>query len=265
MMSKISKFIEKGHLIKLFLFFRSVLRNLYIPIKQLISKEKIRSKYGILFKKNWPDLTFIFYINASYGYYYWDRISSMPRKFIFVDIGANQGLYTICAAKNKFCKRVYAFEPVKKTFSFLKENTSINEVNHKCNLINKGISDKSEIMNLSLIKNHSGAANIRSNRINNNCEKREKIDLINFQELNKLFKCLDDIPLIVKIDVEGHEEKVIKTLILSDFINNIMEIFYEVDEKWIDPINLKNLLISKGFSKFTKIGRDKHYDVLAQR
>ena len=44
-----------------------------------------------------------------------------------------------------------------------------------------------------------------------------------------------------------------------------MEIFYEVDEKWVDPINLRNLLISKGFRKFTKIGREKHYDVLAQR
>ena len=265
MIHKISKFVGKGHLIKLFLSLRSKLRRVYIPIKQFLSKEKIRSKYGVFFKKNWKDLTFIFYINASYGYFYWNRISSISQRFIFIDIGANQGLYTICAASNNYCDKVYAFEPVKNTFSYLKENTFINNLNKKCILINKGISDKKKTIDVSINRNHSGAANLRNGHNEGNEYNKEKIDLINFKELNDLVKYEKGTKIIVKIDVEGHEESVLKTLVLSDLINDINEILYEVDEDWVDPNILSNLLKIKGFNKFTKVGKNKHYDVLAQK
>ena len=110
-------------------------------------KNFTKSKYGIYFKNNWNDVTFKFYIKANYGFFYWHRLKSIANNFIFLDIGANQGLYTIGAAKNPNCKKVYSFEPVKNTFLLLKENVRFNKVFDKCLLLKKGIGSKEEIKN----------------------------------------------------------------------------------------------------------------------
>ena len=109
-------------------------------LQQIFSKNYVKSKYGIIFKKNWKDQTFRFYINASYGYFFWNFLSDISNEFIFIDIGSNQGLYTICAAKNKFCSEVYSFEPINSTFSLLAKNVVKNKVSKKCRLLKKAIS-----------------------------------------------------------------------------------------------------------------------------
>ena len=60
--------------------------------QQISSKKIVKSKYGIVFKKNWEDQTFRYMVNASYGYFIWEYLSNISTKFIFVDIGSNQGL-----------------------------------------------------------------------------------------------------------------------------------------------------------------------------
>ena len=91
------------------------------------SKKNIKSKYGIIFKENFEDKTFNFCIKASYGFYFWDLLSGISNNFIFIDIGANQGLYTICAAKNKFCSEVYSFEPVNDPYLLLIEVCDVHK------------------------------------------------------------------------------------------------------------------------------------------
>ena len=73
------------------------------------------------------------------------------------------------------------------------------------------------------------------------------------------------LPLIVKIDVEGHEAIVISQLIESGLVAITDTVFYEVDESWSDPAQLRTLLSDAGFSRFTPIGAPRHYDVLATR
>ena len=52
-------------------------------------------------------------------------------KIIHSLIGHKLITFTVIDEKLKFCERVYAFEPVKKTFSLLEENTSINKVKYR--------------------------------------------------------------------------------------------------------------------------------------
>ena len=83
-------------------FFRSLIegpRRKYRSF-QLAQAEKrgapsVKSSYGLVFASNFPDLTFQFYIKATYGYFYWNRLKSIDHPFVFLDIGANQGLYAI--------------------------------------------------------------------------------------------------------------------------------------------------------------------------
>ena len=195
---------------------------------------------------------------------FWDFLSNISTNFVFIDIGSNQGLYTICAGKNKFCSRVYSFEPVNSTFKLLVENVSINNINDKCNLINKAISDQAGHLNISLNTNHTGKATFRNLEWFEVFYKKEKIEAID-ENLNILIKDKKDTQIIIKVDVEGHEEKVFQTLIKSNLFKKVKFVFYEVDEKWTNPKKLQDLLMKEGFAEFNKIGNGSHYDVIANR
>ena len=63
------------------------------------------------------------YITVSYGFFYKNFLTKRNNLFSFIDIGANQGLYSICDALNKNCKLIFAFEPIDKTFELLKKTS----------------------------------------------------------------------------------------------------------------------------------------------
>ena len=236
----------------------------YIILKFLRVK-KVKSRYGVYFKSNFGDATFKFYILGYYGKFYWEFIKKKEGKFIFIDIGANQGLYSICAAKNKYCKKVYAFEPVLRTFKILKRNIVLNSLEHKTTLINKGIGAKKEKVQISINPNHSGAASLIKS-LNTQDSFIENIEIIDGKDLIKLIKVSTTDQISVKIDVEGYEESVITALISSSIVDQINDLFYEVDTKWTNPNKIELSLRKNGFTKFKKIGKSNtHYDVLASR
>ena len=249
-------------------FFAVIFRILFIlklKFAKLFGLQIIKSIYGVPFVANYNDTTFNFYIYGGYSNFYWNRLACIKYKFIFLDIGANQGLYSICSAKNSNNVRSYAFEPVKDTYEFLIKNILLNKISHKCTAFKMAISDKSELTEIKINKNHSGAASLsKKNIIDTNFSKTLKINTINAKELNTLIN-INNLPVIIKIDVEGHEPIVIKELISSKISNNIKEIFYEIDEAWVNPIEIEKILRQVGFKIFNKIGSGSHYDILALR
>ena len=60
-------------------------------------------------------------------------INTFDNKCIFWDIGANIGLYSIYAAKNKKNIKVYSFEPSTSNLRTLSRNISINKLQNKIN------------------------------------------------------------------------------------------------------------------------------------
>ena len=73
---------------------------------------------------------------------------------LFVDIGANIGVYSILAASKK--AKVIAVEPVPSTFEMLKKNIILNDFQDLIEPLNIAISNKKEILNFS---NNIGALN----------------------------------------------------------------------------------------------------------
>ena len=72
----------------------------------------VTSRYGVRMRANWKDRTFRYCHYATYGRALSDYLAAQDHAFSFIDIGANQGLYSLLAAQNPYCKAVVAFEPV---------------------------------------------------------------------------------------------------------------------------------------------------------
>ena len=236
-----------------------------LKANELFGCKTVKSVYDLKFAANYSDITFRFYVMGNYGFYYWDRLSSINNPFVFLDIGANQGLYTICAAKNANSVMSYAFEPVAETFTYLKKNVGLNDVSNKCSLINKAIADRCGVATIATKAEHSGAATLAdANDLTQAASDTDEIQLIDAHALENIVRA-ENYPIVVKIDVEGYEAVVIKQLLQTRFARQIKEIYFEVDEDWIDVNSIKTDLQNAGFDEFSNIGSGKHYDLLASK
>lgn len=237
-----------------------------LPILRLLRASKIKSRYGVYLAPNYGDVNFKFFVcgpTSSYKDIYWNRISSKKDKFIYLDIGANLGLYSLCAAKNRQCVAVYAFEPVAKTYELLTKNIIFNSVQEKCTLVRKAVSNESGITKIKTNEKDDSIASMASHSVGSGIEEIVSID---GKDLSEVVKHDGSVPIVVKIDVEGFEKSVILGLIDSNLMPQVTEIFYEVDERWVKPKELDALLREAGFSTFKKVGADSiHYDILATK
>ncbi len=136
------------------------------------------------------------------------KISKEKKISHFLDIGANIGYYTLFF---KDIKNIYAFEPNRKNFLRLNENINLNSLN--VNLYNFGLSNSNSEEEIWYTnKNKMGGSTIFDK--NDPELKKYKIkDIIK----EKIFtKKLDDIleikssNILIKIDVERHEKKVLE-------------------------------------------------------
>lgn len=222
----------------------------------------VRSVYGVLLHENWDDTTFRFCYFGTYAY--GKRLSSylasLDNAFVFLDIGANQGLYSLIAAKNPKCVQAIAFEPVAKTFSLLQKNIQANALEHRITPVNAAVSNQCGQARISIKAGHSGAASLREN---DGQGQTITISLVDAPRIDELIPDAGDI--IIKIDVEGHEDTVLKELTRSRHLPRVKAMFYEIDERWSDPIQIEATLRQYGFHQFRKMGTGRHYDILASR
>ncbi len=126
----------------------------------------------------------------------------------FFDIGANIGYYSLFFQK---IQNIYAFEPNKKNFLSLKENCELNNLNIK--LYNFGLSNSNYVSEIWYTdKDRMGGSAI----FDKNDPELKKYNPKNIIKEKILLKKLDDIleidnsKILVKIDVERHEKKVLE-------------------------------------------------------
>lgn len=217
-----------------------------------------RSSYGVLMKTNWRDRTFIYCRFAVYGHGLSNYLKNMKQPFVFLDIGANQGLYSLIAGQNVHCTDAVALEPVPDTFQRLIQNIEANKLQGKVRAVQAALSNQEGTATIVFDAAHSGLASLRNDDVDG-----LEIKTINMGAFDNMLR--DPAMLVIKVDVEGHEAAVMAELVKSRFLPRILSVFYEVDAKWSDADNLRKILESGGFNSFETIGRGKHYDVLATR
>ncbi|MBK6413858.1 FkbM family methyltransferase [Sphingopyxis sp.] len=219
----------------------------------------VTSRYGVRMRANWRDRTFQYCRYATYGRALSDYIAVQDRPFTFVDIGANQGLYSLLAARNRHCVSAVAFEPVAATFALLRDNIALNGAGTKIRPVHAAVSLQSGMARIATDDAHSGIASLRGTATSGG----EEIRILGISGVDTLLE--GATPLIVKIDVEGHEEAVAQALMASAHRDRIAAIFYEVDARWTDATKIEAQLRPAGFVRFTRYGIGGHYDVLASR
>lgn len=230
----------------------------------------VASDYGVLLTPNWADATFRYCVFASYGTFYSEYLQSLTGTFDFLDIGANQGIYSLIAAKNPSCRSVHAFEPVPKLAGLIEVNAALNGV-HKVRVHMAAVSNQSGCRIAILDPRHTGGTQIStresvehlSDRGDRTVEKHE-VTCVSTSYIESLLE--SSPPAVhVKIDVEGHEKHVFDALLACEHFCKIKSIFYEVDLKWMNPDSIATNLSARGFNRFTKIGEGTHHDMLATK
>lgn len=223
----------------------------------------IRSSYGPYVIDDRGDYTSFVNVVGGHGDFLSEKLKRASSPFVFWDIGANHGLFTLIAARNPLCVSVVSFEPIKRTMSFLRGNAILNGVEEKIVFIEKAVSSTSGIQEISLISGHSGSGSLRPS-VGQAYDKKFKIVTMDGRELVELLRDTNE-SIFCKIDVEGHEPQVVEQLLSQPEISKrLSALFIECDENWFDVEDLMANLTRSGFS-LEKVGRGTHYDLFAYR
>ena len=220
-----------------------------------------RSVYGVRMQSNWADRTFAYCQYGTYGPYLADLLASIDRPFAFLDIGANQGLFSLIAARNPLCERIIALEPVPETHRLLAANLALAGFGERARALNVGLSDTAGTHAITINPVHSGQASLEAHMEGRAACRSIAIELVTMAGLDAHLP--PDLPLFVKIDVEGHEPVIIEELLASRHAARVIGIFYEHDNRWTDNATIARALYRAGFAKLKRYGRGKHFDVLA--
>lgn len=118
---------------------------------------------------------------------------------IFVDAGANIGAYSLLASGLAGAQSI-AFEPFPPAADHFQQNISLNKLDNRIELHRIGLGAKKKSIQLTSEKGIQNHIVTTSQSINSIDIELDSLDQI----------CADQIPLLIKIDVEGYETAVIE-------------------------------------------------------
>ena len=257
-----------------------VTRIIYYNLWKLSPFKFCLSFYGVFIKKNYPDNAFKYYLIGQYGKFFSKFLKTQKEASIFLDIGANQGLYSLIALKNPFFTKIFSFEPQSETYDILTENIQRNSGKERCVPINFAISNSSKKGFMRIDKYDSGKAKVKVNNSGELLDKSdfsdsyigkywgayrgENIEIIDGRKLSNLLSLGYGEKIGVKMDTETHEPFVLEGLINTNFWQNIQWIFIEFARK-LEHQKCLDLLSKEGFFVARKIGTGNQYDLLMKR
>lgn len=163
---------------------------------------------------------------------------------LFLDIGANVGVYSLLASGIKEAKTI-AFEPVPITHSYLKKNTSLNRLNKLITPLNIGLADKNEKLFFTADSDTNNHVILQNN---------EKSIEVEVKTLDSIAENIITIDTLIKIDVEGFEIKVLegaaKTLQNPNLLAVIIELNGCGKRYGYDDAEVDKILVGNGFGKY---------------
>lgn len=222
-----------------------------------------KSVYGprMLFKPF--DLTNKACLYGYYGHRISNHISNLAPDSVFVDIGANAGIFSLLASRVLSDGFVLSFEPNPFVFQDLVQNISLND----CKSVFPfcvGIGDQSAVSRISFTISHSGASHI--------CEDGEDsipILLLSVGDLKMVFELAAKREINIKIDAEGFEFNILQSLKDTDILRRTRSIIIEISANTLSryghfPANIYEFLVSNRFSP-TFSDATEHYDEIFVR
>ena len=233
------------------------------------------SLYGVLIKRdfNGPNsVTFKYSLIGQYGKFFSKFLKKQKEASIFLDIGANLGIYTLVALRNSNIEKIYSFEPQAIPFKFLNENVDRNNGYNKCTTLNYGVSHKTKKSFLKIDNSDLGKSKLKVSSDGETIDKSqfptetifEDINIIGNKELSNLLNLDLSKKIGIKIDTEGHELFVLEGLKNTNFWVNICWIFMEFSRK-ANHQKCLDFMSNEGFKIIKKVGNEEHYDLLFKK
>lgn len=167
---------------------------------------------------------------------------------VFIDIGANVGLYTVHLSKiinNK--GKIFCFEPFSANFNSLHENIMLNNLVH-VQIQKLAIGAQEENIKLYCNPAHHNLGMISVIPMENSyTEEVKSVTLDGFLKLN----CVTRIDLI-KIDIEGYEYQALCGMkeTLTTFKPALLIEILDAGQKDINNVNCENFLKALGYTKY---------------
>lgn len=226
--------------------------------------KNINSHYGVKLATNAKDKTNIYAIAGDYGYVIYDHIQSLPKNAIFLDIGANYGLFTNLAAQHLEHGQVLSFEPNPYIYQyFLKSraaNNYSNIVSFHC-----AVGETDSFLSLTYNEKHSGLSHLVKN--NND---GIQVPVFNIKSWPLLSSLKNQKEIHIKIDVEGYEKNILEILLACPWASNIRSIIVEIDNKNLQEFGntieeLYRLMNISGFKPKFGLNINHHYDEIFYR
>ncbi|WP_075995639.1 FkbM family methyltransferase [Salaquimonas pukyongi] len=135
-------------------------------------------------------------------------ISRKCSNCVFIDIGANIGVYSIVLAAEESVSKVHAFEPVPSLAKEMRRNIDLNGIKDKTEMYEFVLSDESGRANFIVRSDFAGDSGVQETHLFSD---------LPYRSVESYRKCkLDDVlnfsnrEIVVKVDVEGHEIQVLK-------------------------------------------------------
>ncbi len=163
---------------------------------------------------------------------------------LFLDIGANIGLYSIRAAKAGHAKRIVAFEPDPRNRDQFAANILMNGLSGRIEVAPMAVSNRNGPVGFTFFPETSTG----QSRIDE-CGGTDKVNAVRIDDVVDL----TGGTLFAKIDIEGHEAAAVEGMANTIKANRV---FLQI-ESFPDQLeNLSNLLTEHGFTRRHNIGDD---------
>ena len=219
-----------------YLFFRKY--QVYFFLEH-ISLDFLLFQKEILFNNRYYEDSYLFYATKVFK-----NRKKLDGKTI-LDIGANIGNHSIYFAKECNAAKVISFEPISKTFEILKRNIELNNLQNIIIPYNWGIGDTYS----HALASEYNLSNIGGTSLHN--AYNGEIETYSIDELN-----IDENIALIKIDVEGFEEKVIRGA-LKTIEKNMPMIMVEAWENSNTIFSIIGMLYKLGYD-FKQIDTDNY-------
>lgn len=177
---------------------------------------------------------------------------------IFLDIGANIGVYSILMSSLDNVEKIYAFEPSPRTHEELQANVELNDENSKITISSAALSDSEKSVSFGLVSDYSGANSIVGTSIHNEQKFAEQITLES-RTLDSIVNYRDRT-ICLKIDVEGHEAAVLSGA--RELLTGNRGLI-QIENYSPHDHSLVNLLERCGYNLLFHIGPDQYFSNMA--
>lgn len=174
----------------------------------------------------------------------------MDKDDVFIDVGANIGVYSLFAASIHPQLRIYSVEPAFHNYFHLCSNIADNNFEQRIVPIQLALGDSEDVSVMSLSSSEVGSAShaIDSGKSQKVIDRTAMQHLIMAMPLDVLIeRGLVIQPNHIKIDVDGFEEKVIAGMKKALANLDLRSILIEFDELLADTTVIKALLNAAGF------------------